>query len=129
MVRLTRAQVREIDRRAIEKYHVPGIVLMENAARNAADVAWEMGGRTPQSRYFVLCGSGNNGGDGFGAVRHLHNRGGEVHIFTMSDVSRLKGDAKVNYDIASAMRIPFINEQKELFASIPVDGGPGPRTV
>src|SRR5205814_1079984 len=47
IVRLTRRQVREVDRRAIEVYGVPGIVLMENAARGAAEVAWEMLGRAP----------------------------------------------------------------------------------
>jgi NAD(P)H-hydrate epimerase len=79
-IRLTRAQVREIDRRATEQYHVPGIVLMENAARGATDVAWEMLGQKPGACVAIFCGSGNNGGDGFAIARHLHNRGAQVLI-------------------------------------------------
>src|SRR4051794_36698260 len=71
MLRLTRAQVREVDRRSIEEYHIPGIVLMENAARAAAAVAMEMSG-APASAV-IVCGGGNNGGDGYAIARHLHN--------------------------------------------------------
>jgi NAD(P)H-hydrate epimerase len=70
MLRLTRAQVREVDRLSIEKYKIPGIVLMENAARGAADVASQMLGPRPGSA-FILCGGGNNGGDGYAIARHL----------------------------------------------------------
>jgi NAD(P)H-hydrate epimerase len=75
MIRLTRAQVREIDRRAIEEYHVPGILLMENAA-DAAFIA----ARTlipnridTAGPVIVVCGGGNNGGDGLGVARKLHD--------------------------------------------------------
>jgi NAD(P)H-hydrate epimerase len=74
-LRLTRAQVREIDRRAIEQYHIPGIVLMENAARGAADIAMEMLAGVESPTVLIVCGGGNNGGDGLAIARHLHNRG------------------------------------------------------
>ena len=64
MIRLTRAQVREIDRRAIEEFHIPGIVLMENAARSVVDVARGMLRREGLRSALILCGGGNNGGDG-----------------------------------------------------------------
>ncbi|CAN5413213.1 NAD(P)H-hydrate epimerase [soil metagenome] len=105
MVRLTRAQVREIDRRAIEDFHIPGIVLMENAARAAADVAWEMIGRQPARFVTIFCGPGNNAGDGFAIARHLHNRGTHVEIVPVFDPAKLTGDALINWRIVEAMQI------------------------
>jgi NAD(P)H-hydrate epimerase len=106
IIRLTRQQVREVDRRAIEQYHVPGIVLMENAARGAADLAWEMVDRTPDAVVQILCGGGNNGGDGLAIARHLHNRGCNVKIVLATDPARYRGDALINYQIVSAIDHP-----------------------
>jgi NAD(P)H-hydrate epimerase len=105
MLRLTRDQVRSIDRRATEEYHVPGIVLMENASRGVADAA-ERFFLPRASRVLILCGGGNNGGDGLAAARHLHNRGHAVTIGLLIDPARYKGDAKTNWDIVQAMRLP-----------------------
>jgi len=104
IVHLTRSQVRQVDRRAIEQYHIPGIVLMENAARAVAVCAWEMLGRRP-GNVLILCGGGNNGGDGLAAARHLHNRGANVNIALTTDPKSYLGDALVNWDIVSAMNI------------------------
>ena len=103
IIRLTRAQVRELDRRSIEHYHVPGIVLMENAARGVADVAWDMVDRTPAAVVHILCGGGNNGGDGLAIARHLHNRGCHVKISLATDPAHYRGDALINYQIVSAI--------------------------
>lgn len=103
IIRLTRAQVREVDRRAIEHYHLPGIVLMENAAIHAADLAWDMVDRTPAAVVQILCGGGNNGGDGLATARHLHNRGCHVKVALATDPARYKGDALINYQIVSAI--------------------------
>lgn len=100
---MTRAQVREIDRLSIEQYHIPGVVLMENAARGAADIACEMLGNPHDARVLVLCGGGNNGGDGLALARHLHNRGASVKIALATDPSRYKGDALANWQIIDAM--------------------------
>src|SRR5580765_4178491 len=105
MIRLTREQVREIDRRSIEEYHIPGIVLMENAARGAAEQAETMIDRREHA-VVVFCGGGNNGGDGFAVARHLHNRGHEVGIHLLSRPERLEGDALINWQITRAMKIP-----------------------
>ncbi len=102
MIRLTRAQVREVDRLSIEQYGIPGIVLMENAARAVAEVAWEMLQRKPGS-VLVVCGGGNNGGDGLAAARHLHNRGAAVSITLTTDPGRYAGDALTNWGIVQAM--------------------------
>ena len=72
---LTRNQVRSIDAQAIADYGLPGIVLMENAGRGAAEILVELGAKGP----VVICaGKGNNGGDGFVIARHLELRGVET---------------------------------------------------
>lgn len=101
-IRLTRAQVRQIDRLAIEEYHIPGIVLMENAARGVADeVQRILPGKTRPIAIF--CGAGNNGGDGFALARHLHNRGFEVEVVLLTDPDQIKADAAINLQIIQKM--------------------------
>lgn len=80
MLRLTREQVREIDRRAIEEFHIPGIVLMENAARAVTAAAVEMLHAKGGKRALIVCGNGNNGGDGYAAARMLHERSFAVDV-------------------------------------------------
>src|SRR3954464_6097363 len=99
MISLTRDQVRAVDRLAIEKYHMPGIVLMENAARGAADVAVEMLGPPSAQQVVICCGMGNNGGDGLAIARHLHNRGYRIHI-DCPNPTKFIGDALINWQIA-----------------------------
>lgn len=115
---LTRAQVREVDRRAIEEYGIPGIVLMENAGRQAAEIVAALAssvGNVAQppsavssiaARIIIVCGRGNNGGDGFVIARHLHNRGFEVEIFLCCDPAKLTGDAATNFHIIDRMGMP-----------------------
>jgi NAD(P)H-hydrate epimerase len=96
----SRAQMREFDRLATAVCGVPSIVLMENAGRGAADViAEELGlgrdGRSP--RVAVVCGAGNNGGDGYVVARRLALLGARVEVFALSPEARLRGDALTNY--------------------------------
>ncbi len=97
---LSRAQMREFDAHAIEAGKVPGIVLMENAGRGAADViAHEaLGGEPHGKRVVVVCGAGNNGGDGYVIARHLRARGADAVVFSAVDAAALRGDAAVNRD-------------------------------
>ena len=75
---LSREQVRELDRRAIDGYGIPGLVLMENAGRGCAELLMRL---NPDRRpTVVLCGPGNNGGDGFVIARHLDNHGWPVRV-------------------------------------------------
>ena len=75
---LSRDEVRELDRRAIEDFGVPGIVLMENAGRGAAELLMRL---NPEKQpAVILCGPGNNGGDGFVIARHLDNHGWPVKV-------------------------------------------------
>jgi NAD(P)H-hydrate epimerase len=114
---LSREEVREIDRRALEEFGVPGIVLMENAARGCAELLMELNPK--RKPVTILCGPGNNGGDGFALARHLDNRGCKVKLFAVEapgppssnsgspkkivvggfDFSGLPPDARTNYEI------------------------------
>src|SRR3954468_19091839 len=106
VIRLTRAQVREVDRLAIEEFHIPGIVLIENAARAVAAEALRMMVDFRVPKALILCGGGNNGGDGLAAARHLHNRGAQVTIALIIDSSRYEADALTNWKIVEAMKLP-----------------------
>lgn len=105
MLHLTREQLRRIDRLATERYHIPSIALMENAARAVADEACRMLAGEVVGKILVLCGGGNNGGDGLAVARHLHNRGAHVSIALLTDPARYDGDARINWRITEAMKI------------------------
>jgi NAD(P)H-hydrate epimerase len=110
----TREQVRELDRRAIEGFGVPGVVLMENAGRGCAELFMRL---NPDRRpTLILCGPGNNGGDGFVIARHLDNHGWpvEVHIFARHNRGE-PGDADVNFDILFTSGIQFTQYRPDLF--------------
>ncbi|MCY6371284.1 NAD(P)H-hydrate dehydratase [Clostridium ganghwense] len=106
---VTSQKMREIDKFCIENLKIPSIVLMENAALkvlNNLDVH--------KNNYFVIiCGSGNNGGDGLALARHLWILKKKVEIFLIGDESGLSGDCKVNYDILLSMDIK-INHIKNI---------------
>jgi len=100
-ITLTRNQVRRVDELAIHRYGIAGLVLMENAGRNAAAVIDRAYG--PTGRAVIFCGTGNNGGDGCVIARHLHNAGWSVRVVLAGDVSRMTPDASANYRIIEAM--------------------------
>ncbi len=95
---LSREQARAFDAEAIEKCGVPGLLLMENAGRGAADVLERelLGGSLAGKRVLVVCGTGNNGGDGFVIARHALLRGAVVDVRLVGDESRLSPDAATN---------------------------------
>jgi NAD(P)H-hydrate epimerase len=102
---LSREQVRAIDRRAIDEFGIPGVVLMENAGRGAAEVLLSLG---PQGRGVVVCcGKGNNGGDGFVIARHLDNRGVPVRVLLFAKSDELTGDAAINCEIVRRSGVPL----------------------
>ena len=108
---LTRAQVREVDRIAVEELGIPGAVLMENAGRGAARIILDEA--SEGGLVSIVCGCGNNGGDGFVIARHLANAGQRVAVFLACDPSKLSGDAATNYHIVSRMGIDFIPFETE----------------
>lgn len=100
---LSRDQVRDVDRRAVEEFQMPSIILMENAGRGAADVLESAGIDGP---VLVCAGKGNNAGDGFVIGRHLENRGYDVSVLLFCDPESLKGDAEINHRILQAAGTP-----------------------
>jgi NAD(P)H-hydrate epimerase len=102
---LNAEQMRNIDRRATERFGVPSIVLMENAALAVVDVIFE---RYPNSdRVALLCGTGANGGDGFAVARHLENRGVVPVIVIVGERASIDGDARTNLTICERLGIPI----------------------
>jgi NAD(P)H-hydrate epimerase len=79
---------------------------MENAARAVVHQACRMLAGECVGEVLILCGGGNNGGDGLAVARHMHNRGAEVTIGLLTDPTRYTGDALTNWQIVQAMEIP-----------------------
>ncbi|MFQ5590838.1 MAG: NAD(P)H-hydrate epimerase [Phycisphaerae bacterium] len=100
---LTREQVRRVDQLALDRYCMPGLILMENAGRNAAAAIDEAYG--PRGSAFLFCGPGNNGGDGCVIARHLHNAGWSLRIAMAGNEDRMTPDGAANYRIIKAMRL------------------------
>src|SRR3954468_4408146 len=96
---LNTAQMREADRRTIEDIGIPSLVLMENAGRQAVAAMETIYGDLPERQVAVLCGRGNNGGDGFVIARTLAQRGVAVSVFLIGRVADVRGDARVNLEI------------------------------
>jgi len=94
-----------VDRAAIDDYHVPGVVLMENAGRGATEILVR---RAPRGVIAICCGRGNNGGDGFVMARHLSLRGLPARTLLLADPATLTGDAAINHRIVALSRLPLV---------------------
>jgi NAD(P)H-hydrate epimerase len=101
---LSREEVRAVDRRAIDEFGMPGVVLMENAGRGAAAALMGLGVR---GTVLICCGKGNNGGDGFVIARHLDNHRIPVRVLLFSRPEELAGDAALNYQILARSGVPL----------------------
>lgn len=93
---VTSAEMREIDRITSERFGVPSLTLMENAGSAIAEFSRRS---YPQTNLFgVVCGKGNNGGDGLVAARKLHEAHQQVRLLLLADPAELRGDAAANYE-------------------------------
>lgn len=102
---LNAEQMRNVDRRTIERFGVPSIVLMENAALAVVDAIAE---HYPDAdRVAIICGLGQNGGDGFAVARHLENRGVVPVLIVVGDRAAVQGDSLVNLTICQRLGIPI----------------------
>ena len=90
-------QMQELDRRTISEAHIPAKVLMERAGSGLVTCLEQVYGSARGKRIVILCGKGNNGGDGFVAARLLHRRRAQVQVLMMSPASELSRDAAVMY--------------------------------
>lgn len=109
----TASEMAQLDRKTIEEVGIPGIVLMENAARGAAGFFLEVLPNLLGERITVVAGSGNNAGDGFVLARIFQNRGGQVRVVCLRSPDRLQGDALTNYRILENMRTPICVWEEE----------------
>src|SRR5579875_405023 len=100
---LTAAEMREVDRLTIER-GISGLILMENAGSRVVDFLRERFAPLSEQRVVVICGKGNNGGDGFVVARQLFTRRlcRELTVFELFDPAGLSGDAAVNRKMLDA---------------------------
>lgn len=96
-------EIREMDSLTIKSLGIPGTVLMENAARGAVRAFLDHFNPPPGSQVLILCGRGNNGGDGYVMARYLHGKGMKVSVFLMGTMNTVSGDALVNLRILKGM--------------------------
>jgi len=105
---LTTNQMREADRRTIHEIGIPSIVLMENAGRQAVAAMEAAFEDLTSSRVAVLCGRGNNGGDGFVVARTLIQRGVQTSVFLIGSVSEVQGDARTNIEVLGRIGLTVV---------------------
>jgi len=92
-------QMREADRRTIQEIGLASLVLMENAGRQVVAAVESFYPDLADRRVAIVCGKGNNGGDGFVVARTLQQRGVDVSVFVIGKVNEVKGDARINLEI------------------------------
>jgi hydroxyethylthiazole kinase-like uncharacterized protein yjeF len=97
-------EMKDLDRRATEEFGISEDLLMENAGQAVYFVMLQEFG-IKNNKFVVLCGGGNNGGDGLVVARKIHSNGGEVKVFLLDDETKFRGAAKRNFEIISRMPI------------------------
>ena len=112
---VSREEMRELDRLSIEEYRIPSILLMENAGKEASRILMQRNLKGPVN---ILCGPGNNGGDGFVVARHLYNQGIEVKVFFAGSLEKVDplSDPGINLAILKKMNLTpeEINHTKDI---------------
>jgi NAD(P)H-hydrate epimerase len=104
---LTPDEMRALDKEAIERLGIPGMVLMENAGRTIFEVTADLVDLETSS-VVVVAGPGNNGGDGFVVARYMRDRADDLSVFLIGSGKNLKGDARTNYGIVRKMGIEVV---------------------
>lgn len=114
---LSRAEVREIDRLAQTELGIPGLVLMENAGIGVTHYVLDMLAGSP-GPVAVMCGGGNNGGDGYVVARQLANRGVQVRVYSRLPADAMHGDAMLMRSVIDRMGLwhPSVSTPAELVA-------------
>ncbi len=118
-------EMRWCDETTINTYGVPGLLLMENAGRGVTEIIKQEFSSLESKHILIVCGRGNNGGDGFVVARLLSNSGARMNILLMASPTKLKGDAKTNFRILqmfvkkSSGLLTIQRFSKKLLASMP----------
>src|SRR6058998_3726601 len=105
---LNSAQMREADRRTIDEIGIPSLVLMENAGREVVAAIEAVYSDLSERRVAVLCGRGNNGGDGFVVARTLIQRGVDTSVFLLGRVADVRGDARTNLEVLGRIGVTVV---------------------
>ena len=113
MYLVTASEMQEMDRRTIEDFGIPGMVLMENAGRGAIRFFLEQFPDIEKHQVGVIAGRGNNGGDGYVMARYLKQKGASVKVYLLSTADRVQGDAASNLKFLKSMDIPLIEISSE----------------
>ena len=109
MILVTAGEMQEMDRQTIENQGIPGIELMEKAGHGATRALLDQFGDHVKAGVGIICGKGNNGGDGFVIARYLAERGIKVGVYLLAKAATVKGDAAVNLKRLSGLKLT-INE-------------------
>ena len=104
---LLSAQAKTIDQKTTDLYGIPGLLLMENAGLGVFHEMESYYGSLSGKRVLVVCGKGNNGGDGFVVARQLYLRKVKTRVLLLTAPSNLKGDALINFDIIKRIGVPI----------------------
>jgi hydroxyethylthiazole kinase-like uncharacterized protein yjeF len=105
---LNARQMREVDRQTIDDVGIPSIVLMENAGRQVVAAMEALVDDLAARRVAILCGTGNNGGDGFVVARTLHQRELDLGVYVVGALADVRGDARVNLDIIGRLGVSIV---------------------
>lgn len=109
---VTSAEMQACDRYAIDTLKIPGLILMENAGRGVVEMMEKHFGSMAGKTVIIVCGKGNNGGDGYVVARHLFNRGARIVVVLIGEAFELKGDAKVNFESIRKIASKFKTDGK-----------------
>lgn len=108
MYLVTAEEMREIDRKTIESFGLPGRILMENAGRGAFEFLLKEFPDLCRRRVGIAAGRGNNGGDGFVIARYLAHKGVRVTVYLLASRSEVSGDAAANLRLLDPLGIPVV---------------------
>ncbi|MCS7164736.1 MAG: NAD(P)H-hydrate epimerase [Candidatus Calescibacterium sp.] len=135
---LLRKQMQEVDKEAIEKLQIPSLILMENAALAVVEVIHNNYLEVARKGVIVVCGSGNNGGDGMAIARHLFLRNIPVKVFLSSKLNKLKSDSLTQFNILKNLKIPVFyiedveneeDEQENFIQKLTIELGFNPLVI
>ena len=108
MILVTANEMQQMDRRTIEEFGIPGMVLMENAGRGATRFLLDCFPDIEKKSVGVLAGRGNNGGDGFVIARYLKQKGIPVRVYLLAESTKVRGDAAANLAFLKPLDVPLV---------------------
>ena len=122
MILVTAGEMQEMDRQAIVTHGIPGLELMENAGRGATGVLLDQFAGRIKTGVGIICGKGNNGGDGFVIARYLADQRIDVTVYLLAKANKVKGDAAANLKRLAVLKIPVIEiPDEDSFSKIKSD--------